>query len=63
MSAFPYIARPGENAMTEPQKRLLSWNMQVAAGAKHSFAGIDPAEREKRRAAGKRQRAARKANR
>lgn len=47
----------------EPEKRWMSWTLLVRAGRKHSFAGIDPAVKAKRRKKGKAQRAARKVNR
>lgn len=59
-----YKQLPGrEGATDEPTKRWLSWTRLVQAGRKHSFAGIAPAEKARRRARGKRQRAARKASR
>jgi hypothetical protein len=58
-----YKQMPDREGADEPTKRWVSWTRLVRAGRKHSFAGIDPAEKRKRRARGKRQRAARKANR
>lgn len=55
------VTHPGavESKMTEVQKRWGSWQILVRAGLRHSFAGIDPAEKLKRR---KKTKAARAAN-
>jgi hypothetical protein len=55
--------RIGDRATPEAEKRWLSWTVLVRAGRKGSYVRPSDAEIAKRRARGKRQRLARKANR
>ena len=55
--------RIGNRVTPEPEKRWMSWTIQVQMGRKRSYVRPDETEIAKRRARGKRQRAARKLNR
>lgn len=63
MDATKTYHRIADRETPETEKRWMSWSVLVQLGRKHSFAGVDPAVKAKRRAKGKRQRAARKVNR
>lgn len=63
LGVLEYQARPNHGEMTEPQKRLLSWQFAIASG-KHSYEGtVSRATVAKRRKANRAARQARKAGR